>query len=908
MEGLPGQLTSFIGRAPTIEVVSRRLAEHRLVSLVGPGGCGKTRLAIEVGRRTTLVAPEDVFFVDLSGLSDPELVPSTLLRALGLREAPAQGPLETLTARLSKQDVLIVLDNCEHLVGACAALAAAVTCQCPGARLLATSRERLGAAGEAVVDLGGLDLPEPGWEGDEEWLGRSEAGRLFVERARMARAGFELHGDDALVVARICERLDGIPLALEMAAARVRLMSVQSIAEGLSDRFRLLTGSGRAGPARHRKLLASIEWSYGLLGPGERHLLHRLSVFASGFTFRAAETVCSGGVVAPEEVFGFLASLVEKSLVQASPGADRLRLHETMHAYAAAALEDEGVTAALRDRHLDYFAELATFWAPKTLTSEFPLARRDLEPELDNLRAALRWSLESKQFDAGARLLSSLAGFLNDLGLNSEAVAHCGPFLVAEIQPSLRADLLFWASRCSRLKDPVIGRQLATQLVSLGRSLGDRGMEARGLVRLGDDQVDARPEEALELASEGTRLAREAGQRIAEVMGLHAQGWALIRLGRPAEALAVGEEQLQISEDYDWPTGQGHAREVISYASICTGRFARALGEDDHLLRGETGTLNSSGEAHRAEVLAHQGKEEALDAINRAVSRESASGGAFLATIYDSWRGRILVSQGQVDLGCQILEAATAKLESLGLFAICVEDRATLAEIAVAHGDLLAARRHLDASSWRLPRASEPAGAPIFRAEARLARAEGEPARAHGLACDGLAAAFEGGHLLWAVELLELVAITCSDLGSLAEAARLLGAAENQRDRVGYVRPVPARDELAPVLVDMQRALGEEPFERSMSEGRALSLEEAVAYARRGRGSRRRARSGWESLTASERRVVSLVGQHLTNAEIADRLFISIPTVKSHLYSVFAKLGVPSRGQLAAEVQRREGL
>jgi DNA-binding CsgD family transcriptional regulator len=156
--------------------------------------------------------------------------------------------------------------------------------------------------------------------------------------------------------------------------------------------------------------------------------------------------------------------------------------------------------------------------------------------------------------------------------------------------------------------------------------------------------------------------------------------------------------------------------------------------------------------------------------------------------------------------------------------------------------------------------------------------------------------------------LLELVAITCSDLGSLAEAARLLGAAENQRDRVGYVRPVPARDELAPVLVDMQRALGEEPFERSMSEGRALSLEEAVAYARRGRGSRRRARSGWESLTASERRVVSLVGQHLTNAEIADRLFISIPTVKSHLYSVFAKLGVPSRGQLAAEVQRREGL
>jgi predicted ATPase len=201
-----------------------------------------------------------------------------------------------------------------------------------------------------------------------------------------------------------------------MAASRVRLMSLQAIAEGLSNRFRLLKGTGRAGPARQRTLLASIEWSCGLLSLAEQQLLNRLSVFASGFTSLAAEAVCSGSDVGRDEVFGLLTSLVEKSLVQASPEADRLRLHETMRAYAAAALEAEGATADGRDRHLDYFAEFAELMKPNTQTSAFALARRALEPELDNIRAALDWSFESTQFGTGGGLLASLAMFLYDLG------------------------------------------------------------------------------------------------------------------------------------------------------------------------------------------------------------------------------------------------------------------------------------------------------------------------------------------------------------------------------------------------------------------------------------------------------------------------------------------------------------
>jgi DNA-binding CsgD family transcriptional regulator len=691
-----------------------------------------------------------------------------------------------------------------------------------------------------------------------------------------------------------------------MAASRVRLMSLQAIAEGLSNRFRLLKGTGRAGPARQRTLLASIEWSCGLLSLVEQQLLNRLSVFASGFTSLAAEAVCSGSDVGRDEVFGLLTSLVEKSLVQASPEADRLRLHETMRAYAAAALEAEGATADGRDRHLDYFAEFAELMKPNTQTSAFALARRALEPELDNIRAALDWSFESTQFGNGGGLLASLAMFLYDLGLNSEALAQCERFLAIKLEPSLRAALLFMASRCSVLKDPPLSLRLASELLSLGRSLGDEGVQAGGLVRLARIQLDANADEAVDVATEGARLARETGQRLTEVLGLHAKGLALITLGRPAEALVVGEEILRASENCDWPYGRGLARAILAEASVCAGRLERALEEADNLVSAYEPLLIGAGDVNRADALAARGEEAATEVIERAVSRVSASEDTYYVAAWERHRGRILISQGHEDDGYQVLEAAIAKFESFELFAGCVESRALLAEVAINRGDLRGARRHLDASSWRLPRPVDPAGAPVFRAEARLARSEGLPARAHSMACSGLIAAFEGGHVLWVVDLLELVAITCSDLGSPAEAARLLGAAESQRDLTGYVRPAPAREELAPVLADLQATLGQVAFEAALYEGRALSLEEAVAYARRGRGKQTRGRSGWESLTPSEHRVVSLVGQHLTNAEIAERLFISVPTVKSHLNRAFAKLGVDNRGQLAAGAHQIE--
>jgi predicted ATPase len=280
---LPGQLTTFVGREAAVAMVGDRLQADRLVSLVGPGGCGNTRLAIEVGRDVAGRRPDGVFFVDLSGVSDPGLVPAAVLRVLRLRDATGRDPVEVLVTQLSKRDVLVVLDNCEHLVDACASLADTLVRGCPRLWALATSRERLGVAGELIVPVGGLELPDHDQRGRRDWLEASEAGRLFIDRATRARPGFVLHDPDVAAVAQICERLDGIPLALELAAARAQLMSVHAIAAGLSDRFHLLVGSGRAAPSRQKTLLASIEWSYALLRNDERAVLARLSVFASGF-------------------------------------------------------------------------------------------------------------------------------------------------------------------------------------------------------------------------------------------------------------------------------------------------------------------------------------------------------------------------------------------------------------------------------------------------------------------------------------------------------------------------------------------------------------------------------------------------------------------------------------------------
>jgi predicted ATPase/DNA-binding CsgD family transcriptional regulator len=895
---LPGQLTNFVGREATVAMVGLRLQADRLVSLVGPGGCGKTRLAIETGRRLADLRPDGAFFVDLSALSNPGLVPVAVLRALGLRAAAGRGRVGLLVSQLSERYVLLVLDNCEHVVDACASLADSLVRGCPRVWVLTTSREPLGVTGEVIVPVGGLELPDRDQRCRPDWLENSEAGKLFIDRATRARPGFVI--DDAAAVAEICERLDGIPLAIELAAARARLMSAHAIAEGLSDRFRLLVGSGRAGRSRQKSLLASIEWSCSLLREGERALLRRVSVFASGFTLAAAEGVCAGGQIEHGDVLGLLTSLVDKSLVQAHAGVDRFGLHETMRAYAGAALESEGRTTALRDCHLAYFTGLAPDMGPST--GELVAALAALEPDLDNLRAALDWAVESEQFDAGAELLRTLGRLFWVLGLWAEGWARCERLLAADLGPLRRVEFLNFASLYARNSDPLASLRLGSELVALGRSLGDDWAVAQGLFIVANVQAWAKPDDALRTADESIDFGRKTGQQEHVGVALHNKAWAYFWLGRPEEALSVAEEALGACRDADYVWGVLSARTISSIAATCSGRLGRGLEEAEALLRLSTELSTQTfvcwGERHCAEAYMYLGDAGAPGAFARARARAESIDDTFNLACADIGLGQLHVSLGQDDYGYETLAAANSTLEALGLGRMCVNNRAVLAEVALRRGDLHGARGHLDASTWRLPRRPDPEGVPTLRAEARLARADGSALRSQRLASDALEQSAGAGHRVWAIDLLELVAITTADLGRHAEAARLLGAAESQREATGYRRWAPAADELAPVILAVQTAIGPEAFDQAKSEGRALTLGEIVGYARRGRDSHSRPVSGWDSLTPTERRVVALVAQHLTNAEVAQQLFVSTATVKSHLTRVFAKLGVADRHQL----------
>ncbi|HKY50325.1 MAG TPA: adenylate/guanylate cyclase domain-containing protein, partial [Candidatus Limnocylindria bacterium] len=412
---LPIQVTSFVGREREIRDVTGLLKDTRLLTLLGPGGTGKTRLSLQVAANLIDGYADGVWFVEFAPLYDPELVPQAVASTLGVREEPGRPALTTLSEYLRRRTVLLILDNCEHLIDACARLADALLRSCPGVNVLTSSREALGTAGEVTYRVPSLSLPDPRQLPSLERLADYEAVRLLVERASAVKPGFKITDANAAAAVQICQRLDGIPLAIELAAARLKDLSPREIAAHLDERFRLLTAGSRTAMPRHQTLRGLIDWSYELLPEFERALLRRVSVFAGGWHLAAAEAV-------DPDALDLLGRLVDKSLVVADEedGETRYGLLETIRQYGLEKLRETSDEPMVRDRHRDFYVALVESSAPNLQGPDQATWLARLETEHDNVRAALRWSLEGGNVEAAFRLGAALDSFWDTRGHISE--------------------------------------------------------------------------------------------------------------------------------------------------------------------------------------------------------------------------------------------------------------------------------------------------------------------------------------------------------------------------------------------------------------------------------------------------------------------------------------------------------
>ena len=441
---LPAELTSFVGRRKELLELPGVLASSRLLSLTGAGGVGKTRLALRLARDLVTTFPGGVWFVDLAPLTVPELVAQTTATALGVREGPSRSAREALVEHLRHRELMIVLDTCEHLIAECAALVEALLRSAPKLRIVATSREALGVSGETVCRVPSLSLPEARATTSSDSLMDSEATQLFNERARAVEPAFMPTREDAAAIARICRRLDGIPLAIELAAARVVVLSPAQIEARLQDRFRLLTGGARTSVARQRTLEATVDWSYELLSPLERQLLSRLSVFPATWTLDAAERVCGGEGIDEHDILDLLSQLVGKSLVVVDSelvGQRRYRFLETVRQYARERLVQTGAADQRRERHFEFFfREFRGVLPILRHHDQLPCLRR-LQMEQENVRAALEWALTSPVLAAqGVELAGALFWFWTKRGLYEEGKLWLEQALtVADAPAGLRA-------------------------------------------------------------------------------------------------------------------------------------------------------------------------------------------------------------------------------------------------------------------------------------------------------------------------------------------------------------------------------------------------------------------------------------------------------------------------------------
>jgi predicted ATPase/DNA-binding CsgD family transcriptional regulator len=552
---LPVELTSFIGRERELAEVKHLVSTSRLVTLTGAGGCGKTRLALRVAAEAADRFEDGVWWIELAVWIDPALLPQAVLQALGLPESPSRTPLDLITEYFQAKHSLLVLDNCEHIIDACARLVSHLLQSCPQVRLIVTSREALNIDGELAWIVPSLQIPNIQSRSPISDLDKYDAVQLFVARASTLVPDFALTEQNADAVMKICQRLDGMPLAIELAAARIKVLRVEQIAERLDNTLQLLTQGRRSAPSRHQTLRATMDWSYNLLSEAEKKLFQRLAVFTGGFTLEAAEGICVGDGVEPGDILELVASLLNKSMLisvewkaksqDLSEGALRYRFLEPIRQYALEKLVEAGQEASIRDRHLSYFHDWLQTTETKFYTTEQLMQLANIDRELDNIRAALQWALKTQPLTA-MRIVSSfmLIGFWNVRGYTTEGRR--------------------WAEQALK--------QTETDLTP--ETLGVRARALTGVAYLTMTQGDN--QSASHLVAEAIPILRAQNDELGLARALFVQSAALAFLGQSSLARAAAEESREIGFRLDDPFTLAVSLPIMAAALFRVGEIATA--------------------------------------------------------------------------------------------------------------------------------------------------------------------------------------------------------------------------------------------------------------------------------------------------------------------------------------------